>query len=771
MIPLGPRAPVAAMPLRDCESCQAPMLPRSVCASDKGRPYALDERVSALMKKYVHSLGSKDERAARFAHDMMQLRLDRFFPKKVNLSKLRQEEEDAHALRDKAPALRHLLSVRRAICDEYGPEVAVHPYFSDPTVRYSMMWRLAPDEYRVCNATGRNISITRLAFQPVHDKIESPLWQLRLEDAREEDWNPNAVMLASPLKDKRIPDPSTAIDQTFEDLMSQLALILHLGWQKEEGDYILLEHMQQGLFAVRRARSEYEEHMDARAFSYLLYRVAEAAAVGNATLEDGVRVLVSMAETGLAPAPADFHTLMTVAVGVARHGQGGGMQDVDNVLDLMARLGVGCEHWLYLVAFEALAWAARHGHAGVDESEALLIRMLDPDSPPRPHPVPHDLYHARGPLQDADLYAALLAVVAASAQRGSERDTERMQTAYHEDEDGMVVARELAPGEAALTWQLLAEHVLGRMRQESVPASSLVHHARMQVAVGSARRGEVGWEEVEGLIEAVLGDDVELDHHHAHSLLAAAAALVECGRASLNEVALLVDYIGAASLEFDALCYSLWLRAMAHEVARGASSFSDLLAVLDRARDDGMTLSGEALDALGEAVAAQVGVVVEGWGGSGKDARMAGGACNCSLAEVRGLQAEVALVFERLLFLGASPPKALFDARLLLVAVAAEVGDDAVSGLEGECCAEDMMVAGHAPDALTLCHAMRLLASTNARGQTGVTDVVRILERAIAARVNAHEDLLVELLFALQASASLGSLSLADAGPPHPQRD
>lgn len=138
---------------------------------------------------------------------------------------------------------------------------------------------------------------------------------------------------------------------------------------------------------------------------------------------------------------------------------------------------------------------------------------------------------------------------------------------------------------------------------------------------------------------------------------------------------------------------------------------------------------------------------------------VAGGSSLESLAEVR---AQVLEFYEVVLYYGGSPPKCLFDARLLLQAEAGEAGQ-ALSGLEAECLVEDMMVAGHSADAHTMWLMLRVLACSNARGDTGILDVARVIERGIAAKVLADEPLLLQTMAAAAAAAQHGGVSMADA--------
>jgi len=600
--PLGLRAPVAPPPLaRGCEACKAPLLPLAV-SSIKGTRHEMHQATLGLVRAFVSDSGSREARDGRFAQDMMQQRLNRFFPRQIDLRKLRQEEEETRQSHAKAPSLRHLLSVRSAMHDRYGPDVGVHPYFGDPTVRFSLTWRLAPDEHRTCNVSGDNVTVTRLAFQPVHDTIDRPLWQLRLENSEDADWNPNVLSLESPLQDKSIPDPMHAVDLTFKNFMEDLALILHLGWTEEQGDYILLAHMKLGHFGVRRTRSEYEEYMDGRAFSHLLHRVVQAAVAGNATVEDGMMVLDRLLEAGLEPSYSDLANLMAVAIAAAQCGSDDPFGEVEKVLDLMQHMYVPAEDWVYMAGFEALAWGAFHGKAGLDEAEELLCRMTEPETalPARTMPTAYP-----GPLQDPDFYACFLAVVAGAAHSRCKNE-ERMNVVFEKDDDGMVGARALEEGEKPLTWLAHGEHMVDRMRQDRVQPNILVYHAWLQLAVGGAKAGEVGMEELETLLASLLDSRIALHHQHAHSLLAAAVVALELDKVSLEQVEVIIDYIRMASLEMDALCYSLWLRALAHSVRNGDASIADLLDVIEQAHAQDMRFCTKVVALLSEAVADNV---------------------------------------------------------------------------------------------------------------------------------------------------------------------
>jgi hypothetical protein len=136
-------------------------------------------------------------------------------------------------------------------------------------------------------------------------------------------------------------------------------------------------------------------------------------------------------------------------------------------------------------------------------------------------------------------------------------------------------------------------------------------------------------------------------------------------------------------------------------------------------------------------------------------------ASGCSAERVGKIRRQVLEFYDLLLYLGGSPPKSVLDARLLLQAEAG--GGAAVSGLEAECLAEDLMIAGHAPDSYTLFLMMRLLTASNERGETGILDVARVIERGIAAKVFADERLLLQTMAAAGAAAQHGGVSLADA--------
>jgi hypothetical protein len=194
---------------------------------------------------------------------------------------------------------------------------------------------------------------------------------------------------------------------------------------------------------------------------------------------------------------------MNVAVGVARNGSQAALPEVDKVLDLIALLDLPLLSSVYLSAFHALARSARAGKPGLDDAEALLCSMLDPE--------------------------AQLPSSTATAARGGQCD------------------------------------IMERMQQAQVMPNSLVYDG-LQVAVGSAKRGELDMEDLESHLQSLLHSGESLTHAHAESLLAAAVLGMEGGRLCMRQLDLLVQYIGHAPLELDVLCLSLWLRGVAHAV-------------------------------------------------------------------------------------------------------------------------------------------------------------------------------------------------------------
>ena len=737
---------------RACDACsKSASLPLAVRTTSGGARPELHATMLSLVRATVTGGGSREERAAKFRDGLMQLRMHRFFPSAVRLRMLRQEDEVLDRERDAKSAhsghLRHLLSARRHCWGLYGDAVAVHAYVGDPAVRFCMQWRVGPDE--AVEREGRQERVTPVALQPVHPDIDSPLWIIHMRNATDEDWNPNLVRAKSADQDAHIPDPSSAVEATFERMMEQLHSVVHFGWSDERGDHLLLQHMQQGVFGVSRVRSEYEQEMDARAFAHLMYRVVQAAGEGTAGVDDGMAVLQAMAQAGLMPSHSDLASLMTVTVRVARAGGEAAAQEVDKVLDLMASLALPAPPWVFLAAFEALAWSARAGKAGLDEAEALLCRMLDPGIQTPWSELTPATAAQYDVLQDPDFYACMLAVMAGAALSDASHE-ERMNVVYEEDEDGMVAGAALGHGQAPLTWKHHADYLMQRMREAGVPANDLVYHARLQVAVGCSKRGEMDMEQIECLLQGHLDDGGSLTHAHAQSLLAAAVLAVEADRLSLHDLAVLVEYVGHAALELDGVCYSLWLRGVAHGVRQGKASIQELLDVMDQAHEHGQRFNTAVLRVLALAVADHVrGSLHENHENRG-------------LEEVLVLQELVNKLSNKMLFLGGTPPKPFFDARLLLYAHVAEAGQ-VVCGYTGECVAEEIMVAGHAPDLHTVVLMLRIVAASCARGDTGILDVARIIERAIAAGVAADEALLLQTMAAAQAAASHGGVSLADA--------
>ena len=223
---------------------------------------------------------------------------------------------------------------------------------------------------------------------------------------------------------------------------------------------------------------------------------------------------------------------------------------------------------VYLSAFHALARSARAGKAGLDDAEALLCRMLDPEAQlpsstataarGGQYDVPKGQYDV---LKDPDFYASILAVTAGAARSDASHE-QRMNVVYEEDEHGMVKGSSARQEDAPLTWQRHADYIMERMQQAQVMPNSLVYHG-LKVAVGSAKRGELDMEDVESHLQSQLQIGESLTHANAESLLAAVVLGMEGGRLCMRQLDLLLQYIGHAPLELYALCLSLWLRGVA----------------------------------------------------------------------------------------------------------------------------------------------------------------------------------------------------------------
>lgn len=98
-------------------------------------------------------------------------------------------------------------------------------------------------------------------------------------------------------------------------MMDTLGTHIRAEWNEEEGDYILRAHMQHNFFGVNRERAPEEQHMDGRAFSLLMWRVAKAAKEGTATYADARKCLDRIVDAGLAPSYFDFVALLDAASG------------------------------------------------------------------------------------------------------------------------------------------------------------------------------------------------------------------------------------------------------------------------------------------------------------------------------------------------------------------------------------------------------------------------------------------------------------------------
>ena len=144
-----------------------------------------EQEINRLMEQVVLASGepsAADEGSLRGMSDgLLQLRLNRVYPRRVNVAALRAKSRvDAGLQNDAASresAALHLLRLRVVAEAEWGDQVQVVPYDGGGGVRFAMLWRAEPDHVGPSlRAPDRNVTISRLAFQPLHPAITRPLW-------------------------------------------------------------------------------------------------------------------------------------------------------------------------------------------------------------------------------------------------------------------------------------------------------------------------------------------------------------------------------------------------------------------------------------------------------------------------------------------------------------------------------------------------------------------------------------------------------------------
>ena len=137
----------------------------------------MDPQVLKVMEWAVLEGGEGPE-ALREMHDgMLQLRLNRVYPRRVDVADLRARARTGRSRSIEGPCRMHLLRVRAIAEAEWRGAVRVVPYAGGGGVRFALLWRVAPDRVGPSSREpGRDVNISSVAFQPLHPSIDRPLW-------------------------------------------------------------------------------------------------------------------------------------------------------------------------------------------------------------------------------------------------------------------------------------------------------------------------------------------------------------------------------------------------------------------------------------------------------------------------------------------------------------------------------------------------------------------------------------------------------------------
>jgi hypothetical protein len=141
----------------------------------------VDPQVFKLMERAVLEGGDGPE-ALREMHDgMLQLRLNRVYPRRVDVADLRARTRTGRLRLQTRPigdqCSMHILRVRAIAEAEWKGAVRVVPYDGGGGVHFALLWRVAPDRVGPSShEPGRDVNISSVAFQPLHPSIDRPLW-------------------------------------------------------------------------------------------------------------------------------------------------------------------------------------------------------------------------------------------------------------------------------------------------------------------------------------------------------------------------------------------------------------------------------------------------------------------------------------------------------------------------------------------------------------------------------------------------------------------
>ncbi|EKX51712.1 hypothetical protein GUITHDRAFT_102316 [Guillardia theta CCMP2712] len=667
----------------------------------------LNDQTADILESFAFGDGHLEEKRSLCAKQLSDLRLNMFYPK------IKQGSgQDTWGQLD---AFRHILEARLHFLACLGPQVAVRQYAGGHGVKYALFWKVANQTFEKSELEQKYVNVTYLACMPLHQSISEPQWIYRLEKCSGEEWNHAFTKIQGPWNRK--PAPDDPIFFCFDHFMDMVSADIRWHWPLVRNNPAVISNIFRGNFAVSRERSSLETELDSLSFDYLLWKVSQDAKKGKADLGDGKEIFQIINDAGLVPSYLSQLLLMDIVVGCARRGEAG-PEEIDMALETIESLGIGSDMSMYLPALEALAWAAYHGKANMNDAEVMVLRMME-----------------------SCFVSERMTELCSLPTLHSCTWSVLVSCSFKNSMDKRQYVGQAAPGlkssyiQADLNWRDYEFNLIKTLECYNVSNSIIISAARMQLILAASLVGDSSLEEVETRLTEFLEPDVELEHGIGYPMVGAVVALAQQGKATLQDIQKTVAYCEVGGLQLDSLLVALWLNGTLAAYRRNEASIDDIVELFNVIFRQRVSLEQRLFNQVTDAL-------IYGYR-------------NLNLST-----SKIELIKSQLLVIGGTFDKSFFDF-FFEVALEEHLNRNVtVSCLDAECIVEDMMIAGHEPDTLTLTQLMKIFTVVCSESRGSIEDVARILDKAKASGVHFDSALLIQTMHAVCQCAKHGQISL-----------
>eukprot|EP00960_Hanusia_phi_P060412 764499-Hanusia_phi.AAC.4 len=702
------------IPLRTREVGPAPLTDVLSLWDENGEK--LNEKTVEILENFAFGDGSLEEKRSLCAKDLSDLRFRMFFPKMQEVDKV--EEGSVGDKWDHIDTFRHILDARLNFLPSLGPNVAVREYSGGHGVKYALFWKVANQTFEKSYIGQGYVNVTYLACMPVHRSLDEPQWIHRLERCSGEEWNHAFAKLQGPWS-RRLAPPDPIL-QCFVHFMDVVSEDVRMHWPVVRDNPAVMANIFRANFAVSRDRNELETELDTLSFDYLLWKASQDAKIGRADLSDGEKIFKVILDAGLVPSFHALLLLMDIVVSGAKRGQAG-PQEIDRALGAIESLGVGSDVSIYLPAFEALAWAAFHGKANMNDAEVMLSKMIESCVVSERMLILCSL-----PTLHSCTWAILVSCTfknSVDALNAGGQSAREIKSSYIQ---------------ADLSWRDYEFNLVKMMETYNVSNNVIISAARMQLILAASLSGDSSLEEMETRLAQILNSGDVFEHSIAYPMVATAVALSQHGKATLQDIQRAVAYCDVGGLELDSLVVGFWLNGTLAAYHRKDATVDDLISILEIVHRQRVPLDQNLFDKVTDALIF--------------------GYRNFNLSTTK-----IDVIKTQLLVIGGTFDKNFLDFFLEMALQEHLNGNANVSCLDAECIVEDMMIAGHEPDTLTLIKLMKIFTVICSESRASIEDVARILDKAKASGVQFDVSLMMQTMQAACECAKRGQISLEQA--------